>query len=292
MMRVVSFSVLVTSGFLMTIVPAMAVPPPQPGGSLAAPPTASTPAPANGVLGRRIYPGIRTIPGVTGPTNTAGLPNSYPNGPTNVSRSYFGTNGTTTGEMATPGTAAGVTNTVAGGRTNITPEQLGNINRLSFALDGLGLPNRNQVDQNREIVEVLKAAPLGPIRPPEASILMLGSNLVEAVPMLSLTAAQRRQMSIDVNLALNSDKLTSTSAQRVIDDVRTILEQSPVQYPGRANELLGSLTTVVGELQAAAGQGMASVPAAASPNPNSSTRQVGQGAGAQYGQGTGNSPTR
>jgi hypothetical protein len=208
------------------------------------------------------------------------------------------TNALPAGATATrPGTAGASTN-----RSNITPVQLQNINRLAIDLNGLGLATRDPVEQQRGLIETLKAAPIAPIRPAPASITRLGESVAAVVPSLNLTAPQRRQLAIDLNLALNSGNLTPVEAQRVIADARAILQRSAAQNPDGVDRLLGALSGVVAEVQASvaqatSGQSDAGSPPASTPGvtqppvPNPSQTEAGQGAGSQTGQGSGGSPT-
>jgi len=63
----------------------------------------------------------------------------------------------------------------------------------------------------------LQVAPIAALRPSAETINQLGSNLVAIVPSLKLSAQQRRQLAIDLNLAMNSGNLSPAESQRVID---------------------------------------------------------------------------
>lgn len=262
--------------------PATTTPPASPLGQ----PAPTTTVPQAGVTINAATGALVTTPasGVGTPTNAAGT-------------ALAPTNALPAGAADTrPGTAGASTN-----RSKITPVQLQNINRLAIDLNGLGLATRDPVEQQRGLIETLKTAPIASIRPSPESITKLGESVAAVVPSLALTAPQRRQLAIDLNLALNSGNLTPVEAQRVIADARGILQRSAAQNPDGVDRLLGALSGVVAEVQASvaqaapgqneAGTAPASTPAALqTPAPNSSQTEAGQSAGSQTGQGSGGSP--
>jgi len=183
-------------------------------------------------------------------------------------------------------------------RSNITPAQMQNINRLVLDLHGLELTTRDPAEQKRSLMETLNAAPAGDVRPAPALISRLASELATVLPTLNMTAPQRRQLAIDLNLALNSGNLSAVEAQRVVADARTLLQGSSVNNPQGVEGLFAGLTAIVNQLQgqgsgsqttpAQTGTALRSAPPLASPD---TTTQAGQGGSAQTGQGAGSSQT-
>jgi len=171
-----------------------------------------------------------------------------------------------------------------------------NINRLVLDLHGLELTTRDPAEQKRSLMETLSAAPVGNVRPAPALISRLASELATVLPTLNMTAPQRRQLAIDLNLALNSGTLSAVEAQRVVADARTLLQGSSVNNPQGVEELFAGLTAIVNQLQGSGNQttsAQTGTPAqsarpAAPPN---TTTQAGQGGAAQTGQGAGSSQT-
>jgi len=180
-------------------------------------------------------------------------------------------------------------------RTNITPVQMQNINRLDLDLNGLGLATRDQAEQQRALIETLQAAPIGDTRPAPAAVVRLGKDLATVIPTLNLTAAQRRQLAIDVNLALNSGSLSPIEAQRVLTDVRTLLQGSMVNNAQGVEQLFAAMSSIVNQVQGAvapsgAGQTATAGEPQAAPNSSSATpTQAGQSGANQTGQGSGSS---
>jgi len=169
-------------------------------------------------------------------------------------------------------------------RSNITPAQLQNINQIDIALNALGLPGRDASGQQRAFTQTLQAAPLARVKPSPDAIAKLGSTLATVVPTLNLTAPQRRQLAIDLNLALNSGNLTSGEAERVIRDARALLQGSTVNNGPGVEQLMGNLTAVVSQAQAsvaggnAAGTTLPGSPAATQAG-RSAENQTGAGGG-------------
>ncbi|MHC1769198.1 MAG: hypothetical protein AB9869_33770 [Verrucomicrobiia bacterium] len=231
-----------------------------------------------------------TINAGTGERVTA--PNSEQAGATNAA-----------GTAAPRGTAGSATTTTSTNRSNITPVQLQNINRLAIDLNGLGLVTRDPAEQQRGFIENLKAAPVSSVRPSAGSIERLGESVAAVIPTLNLTAPQRRQLAIDLNLALNSGSLTPAEVQRVIADARGILLPGAAQDPDGVERLLAALSGVVAEVQASVTQarqggsaGASTSPTADRPTPagtpqlDPAATEAGQGGGSQIGQGSGGSP--
>lgn len=207
------------------------------------------------------------------------------------------------GTAAPAVTAGSATTTTSTNRSNITPVQLQNINRLAIDLNGLGLATRDPAEQQRGLIENLKAAPVASVRPSAGSIERLGESVAAVIPTLNLTALQRRQLAIDLNLVLNTGDLTPAEVQRVIADARGILLPGAAQDPDGVERLLAALSGVVAEVQASvtqAGQrgsaGPSASPTADRPIPagtpqiDPAATEAGQGGGSQIGQGSGGSP--
>lgn len=194
---------------------------------------------------------------------------------------------------ASPAARAG-TNSATASQSNITPVQLQNINRLAAELNRLALPSRDAAGQQRRLIENLSAAPIAPVRPAPQSISKLGVALVAVIPSLNLTAFQRRQLAIDLNLALNSGKLTPLEAERVMTDARTLLRRNAVQNPEGVQQLLVTLGEIVSDVQATLAQAARpAADAAAAPQANpqpaepAAPVQTGQGGRSQAGEGSG-----
>jgi hypothetical protein len=171
---------------------------------------------------------MRNLPATAVPTNQApavstngqlgGLDTNLPPGQpiwTNAAGQVF-TNYPGVASLQThgrPPSVAGPTNTVPAPRSNVTRAQLENISRLEVAFNALELPPRSGSNYQAALIEALQAAPITEVRPPPESITQLGTRLAETVPSLGLTASQRRQLAIDVNMAINS----SDQQQQSID---------------------------------------------------------------------------
>jgi hypothetical protein len=133
--------------------------------------------------------------------------------------------------------------------THITPAQLQNINRLSGALLRVGLPTIDLIDQQWELLEVLQDAAVSPVRPRQESVMELARNLSTILPMLRLTAQERGQLAVDINMILNGANLPPNAAERVLADARSILHgQGRGPRPG-ADLLLNNLQTILAEVQ-------------------------------------------
>jgi hypothetical protein len=180
--------------------------------------------------------------------------------------------------------AAGVTAAVPSPalptHSNITPVQLQNINRLDYELGGLGLLSRVGVDQQRSLMDTLEAAPIATVRPSAQAISKLGATLTTVVPTLRLSAAQRRQLAIDVNMALNSGNLSPTQAERVIADARSLLQMTFVRNPQGVEQLMGDLSLLVAQVQGSLVQ----------PTPQTTPQVVAGGESAPGGAQTGQAP--
>ncbi|MFO1497954.1 MAG: hypothetical protein U1G07_06095 [Verrucomicrobiota bacterium] len=175
---------------------------------------------------------------------------------------------TSTPVVSRPATNAALT------RSNITPIQMQNINRLVIDLNALSSPVRDTSEHERGLAETLRAAPVGATRPSQDSIAKLGANLAAILPSLNLTAPQRRQLAIDLNLALNSGQLGPNEAERVMADARSLLQGSAIKNPTGVEQLLADLSAIVSSTQKAAGL-----------QPTSNNAE-GQSAPSQTGQGT------
>lgn len=174
------------------------------------------------------------------------------------------------------------------GRSNITPVQLQNINRLVTDLNALGMTTKDPAEQHRNLKDALEAAPVTQVRPPAEMIAQLTDNLVTVVPTLNLTAPQRRQLAIDLNLALNSASLSREEAQRVVADVRAVLRGGLLKNPEAVEQLISQFTGIISQVQSAAG-GTGTAPLR---NPGATLpSQTGQSAGSQTGQGADASPS-
>jgi hypothetical protein len=168
--------------------------------------------------------------------------------------------------------------------SHITPAQLQNINQISAALNALALPGRDVTQRQRTLIDALQAAPIATVRPTPEVIANLGANLVTIVPVLRLTAQQRRQLAIDLNLVLNSGNLKPDEAQRVLADVRKVIQQSAGRNPDAERILIQDLTTVLKRVQNATEQ-IASSPVESEPPQN-----VGSPPPAQAGQRSADEP--
>ena len=214
------------------------------------------------------------------------------------------------GVISVPGPGAPVLRPAANApvapRSNITPVQLQNINRLDIDLNGLGLPSRDINEQQRGLLETLRAAPIAQFRPSADVIARLAGTLAGAVPALNLTAQQRRQLAIDINLALNSGNLLPTESQRVLADAQSLLQRRSVVHPELVQQVMRDLNAVVSQVQTAAAKAKspgtaptveaaatlpqpAPVVPAAAPGAGPAPIQAGQAGASQSGQGTGTS---
>jgi hypothetical protein len=142
-------------------------------------------------------------------------------------------------------------NAVASGRSNVTPVQLQNINQLDVALSGLELeaPVSNGAGQTPNLQATLEHAPVGKVRPSKQAIDGLAASLKRVVPSLHLPGAQRRQLAIDLNMALNSGNLSPDQAQRVVTDIRGVLGGSSFGNPNGVNELTRQISDLVSNTQ-------------------------------------------
>jgi hypothetical protein len=130
--------------------------------------------------------------------------------------------------------------------TYITPPQMENINRLTGALLRVGLPTIDTRDQYWELLEVLHQAGVSSVQPPAAAISQLARNLVTVLPMLNLTADQRRQLAVDINMIVNAANLPAGGGGRVLADARGILQGTG--RPG-ADLLLNNLEAILAQVQ-------------------------------------------
>jgi hypothetical protein len=194
------------------------------------------------------------------------------------------------------------TNALMGAHSNITPVQMQNINLLDQEMARLPIPGANAAESRRQLIETLQAAPVAGVQPSPESIVALGTTLATVVPSLTLLPNQRRQLAIDLNLALNSGNLSPMQAERVVIDARTLLQTRLANNPRGVETLIGDLSTMVGEVQGRLGQTSSSSTAetaddhqeqAPPPAPvgQSAVSQAGQGSGASPGPST-TSPTR
>lgn len=268
-MSLAVFSLIAAAG--LTTIVTQNIPPASPPASPLGQPAPTSTVPSGGV----------TINAATGAvvTNAAAGATTNITGRTNVAT-----------RPAAPGVGASTA-----GRSNITPVQLQNINRLAIDLNALGIASRNPAERQRALIENLNAAPLAAVRPAADSVAKLGASLASVIPSLNLTAAQRRQLAIDLNLALNSGNLTAEEAQRVITDARNLLQPSAVKNPDGVEQLLNALGGIVAEVHAGRqsvtqppDQGLVDQSGAQSTSGESSSpAEVGQSPGAQSGQESG-----
>jgi hypothetical protein len=168
--------------------------------------------------------------------------------------------------------------------SSITPVQFQNINRLAVELNTLSTPVRDVPAQQQGLIETLQAAPVGQVKPSNEKIARLGNSLAQALPTLQLTAAQRRQLAIDLNLALNSGSLSPGEAERVMADARAVLLGSTASNAASVEQIMGNIGSIVAEAQSNAGH-QTNVAA----KPASAPTQAGQAGGSQTGQGSGTS---
>lgn len=184
--------------------------------------------------------------------------------------------------LPNPAAAAAQANTHAfvTNRSRITPAQMQNINRLVVDLNALSLPSKDTVEQMRGLRQTLTAAASSNARPTDASLSQLGSALAAVVPSLNLTAPQRRQLAIDINLALNSGSLTAEEARRVVADAQGLLHGSAVKNPDGVGHLMDSMAAIVAELRNNSGSQTGAIPA-------ETPASIGQPAESQTGQGAG-----
>jgi hypothetical protein len=179
-------------------------------------------------------------------------------------------------------------NTNFTGHSSITPVQLQNINRLDIELGELSILSRDAASQQRALMDTLKAAPIASVRPSAESISKLGATLTTVVPSLGLSPLQRRQLAIDVNLALNSGNLSPSQAERVIADARRLLQLNLARNPQGVEELMGELSTLLSQIQGSLAQQNpqngqeGAVPA----EPGTVPTPTGQSARSQTGQGS------
>lgn len=170
-------------------------------------------------------------------------------------------------------------------KSKVTPAQLQNISRIEVGLNALALPPASATDQRQRLLETLRAAPIAHVRPPSESIGELMNRLETVVPSLDLTAPQRRQLAIDLNMTLNSGNLSREESQRVLADARSLLQGGALNNPEGVNQLIGSLQKIVSQVQSqVAKNGQSS-----ENQPGNESNAVGQGAAAQQGSGKGQS---
>jgi len=161
---------------------------------------------------------------------------------------------------------------------------------MDVELNALSLPGRDAAEQQRALTESLLAAPMSSVRPSTESVSRLGATLTRVVPSLNLTAAQRRQLAIDINLALNSGTLSPAETQRVLADARGVLQPRNPNNTAGVEQLMGDLNGVISELQGKGGDTSQAGPVrTAPPGSLGPSTQTGQGGGSQTGQGTGTS---
>jgi hypothetical protein len=236
--------------------------------------SARVPLIANPQGARRTYPGLRTLPGVP---STNAIP-SAGGSATNVPGSQPLTNNAPVIRVG-PNSP---TNSTPARPSKVTPLQLENINRLDTDLGGLELPARDPSQQRQVLLNTLKAAPIAQARPTPESISHLAATLANVFPTLRLTPVQRRQLAIDVNMAINSANLSSTEAQRVLADANALLESSRLNHVSGVDQLTGELKDIVSQVQSQVAQ---------NPDSNKTTSQeVGRGGTSQSEAGSGTSP--
>jgi hypothetical protein len=235
---------------------------------------------------RRTYPGLRTLPGQVAPNTAVTAPGQLA---TNTTAAPL-TNNAPVIRVA-PTALPGATNAAAAGRSNVTPQQLENINRLDIALNAVRLPTRDQASQQQALLETLRTAPIGKTKPAPDILDKFGATLAEVVPTLNLTAQQRRQLAIDINMAVNSGNLSSVEAQRVLADARSLLQGSTVSNRRGVDDLVQQLSSVVSNVQSNSRRDSSTSDVAnnrTNPSPETATG-AGQSAGPQSGAGSGSS---
>lgn len=168
--------------------------------------------------------------------------------------------------------------------SSITPIQFQNINRIAVELNTLSTPLRDPSAQQRALVETLHAAPVGTVKPSGDMINQLGQSLAQVLPTLDLTAAQRRQLAIDLNLALNSGTLSAAEAERVMADARALLAGSTVNNSSGVEQIMHNFASIISDTQARSGQ-----QASGSSTNTTTSSQAGQAGTSQTGQGSGTS---
>jgi len=155
---------------------------------------------------------------------------------------------------APPGTVTPATRRPSLAGSSITPVQFQNINRIAVELNTLSTPLRDPSVQQRALVETLHAAPVGTVKASEDMINKLGQSLAQVLPTLELTAAQRRQLAIDLNLALNSGGLSAAEADRVKADARSLLAGSAVNNTNGVEQIMQNFTSIISDSQSRSGQ--------------------------------------
>jgi len=163
-----------------------------------------------------------------------------------------------------------------------------NINRLDQELAALASLGAGGVVQQRQLLDTLEAAPISHIRPSAQSISRLGATLASVVPSLRLTPSQRRQLAIDINMALNCASLSLAQSQRVIEDARSLLQMTMARNPQGVEQLVGDLSLLVGQVQGSLMH--PDEPAAVTgSHPATAATQTGQSPQGQSGQASGSS---
>lgn len=113
-------------------------------------------------------------------------------------------------------------------RTNITPAQRVQINRLAAELGMFRIGMQLGPQQRNQLMNALTAAgnPASPL--PQASLQSLSDHLIAALSGLNLTSQQRQQAAVDLNMLLHSTKLAPSDTQMVIEDARNLLQTAGV----------------------------------------------------------------
>jgi len=143
-------------------------------------------------------------------------------------------------------------------RTNITPVQRAQINRLVAELNMFRPGAQLGAEQRNRLANALSAAgnPATPV--PQSTLIRLSDNLIVGLSGLNLTPQQRHQLAIDLNMLLHSGRLSPAETQIVINDVRNLLQRVGVNAEA-VNTLTADLTGLSQSLQQGAAATTSSV---------------------------------
>jgi hemoglobin-like flavoprotein len=130
-------------------------------------------------------------------------------------------------------------------RTNITPAQQAQINRLTAELNMFRPNAQITPDQRTAFANALMAAGNTANPPSQQVVARLADNLTGALSGVTLNQQQRHQLAIDLNMLLHADRLSSTDTQRVVNDARSLLSGLGVT-PEQLNLVTTDLMTLAG----------------------------------------------
>jgi hypothetical protein len=146
-----------------------------------------------------------------------------------------------------------LTNSVSGLNTNaarpgLRPMELQAIQRVMADLSAVRPAGQITPANRRQLVASLRAAALGNNRPSDLTLMCLVNDLLATWPRPPWTISQRQQLAIDFVRLLNSESLTPSELQAVLNDAQAVLLGGGL-LPMAVDTLLNDLAAVAAEVR-------------------------------------------